>query len=771
MKRKTRKMKATGALLIIALLTAAVSAVNAENLTFDRSNLQITEGGAEYLGFEQLPAGGSLKLAIGQFLLPLNAGDRLASIKITSTSAVSLGLTPAPDWRDEITSTDPSFQPALEGPRPGTEPALVTGEIVIRGQRYAELALFPVTVDAEGKLWFHETLEFAIEDQCLAAEDLLPRESFGDLNSLSRQSRSSATSSSWGTEYVIVTSVDLAESLEPLVAYKNATGYITEIVLIEEITATYAGVDDAEKLREYLKTFYDGGGRYVLLAGDETVVPIRYAYHYNSDTLPLATDLQICDLYFADLTGDWDVDGDNIWGESYNDQADLTPELRVGRLPFNSPEEFATYTDKLISYETHPGGEDPSYLERAFFYSSDQMRDYGETGQHGSIALAYPEWFELDTVSAVEAARGDDATPVNLSPTLLDEVFEPGFGIVNVIAHGRSDGFSVKSSGYNAWPKSLMLTQEQNGDHGCFDSLSTPDKPAFYYSLACSNGAFDMDQEPFLHQNPMMSQALLGNEGGAIGFVAYSRWGWISSSHLLQQDFFDSLFAHPELPAVEAMYASKANRYYYRDLIYGQNFLGDPTLKVYTHIPDKLAIASKVVAGGIEVTVTTEGAPVSDCRLVLSKDGTYLMDLVTGGDGRVMFSYEFDSTTDYRISAMKTGASTTLADLMVTMVTSVDDDDPVLPSEFALHQNYPNPFNPSTVISFDLPENTAVRLTVFNVLGQTVTTLANDYFAAGHHEVEWTARNTRGNELASGIYFYRLEAGTLSEVKKMVLLR
>jgi len=60
---------------------------------------------------------------------------------------------------------------------------------------------------------------------------------------------------------------------------------------------------------------------------------------------------------------------------------------------------------------------------------------------------------------------------------------------------------------------------------------------------------------------------------------------------------------------------------------------------------------------------------------------------------------------------------------------------------------------------------------VFNVLGQTVTTLANDYFAAGHHEVEWTARNTRGDELASGIYFYRLEAGTLSEVKKMVLLR
>ena len=762
-------MKTSGAFAIL-LITAAFSTAGADNLTYDRVNLQTAESGAFYTGLKTLPAAEKFNLAFEEYLLPLNVGDRLEDISVVSISPELLGFVSPSAVEDGITSADPIFQPALKGPRPGSEPALITGEVTVRGQRYAELVLFPVTVDAEAALWFHGSLEIGIADECIETAGLIGRRDFTGLNDASLRSRLSAASS-WGTEYVIITSASLAESLQPLAAYKNETGYITEIVLMEEIAASYAGVDDAEKLREYLKTFYDGGGRYVLLAGDETVVPIRYAYHYNSDTLPLPSDLQICDLYFADLTGEWDVDGDNIWGERYEDQADLTPELRVGRLPFNTPEEFARYTDKLILYETQPGGDDPSYLERAFFYSSDQMRDYGETGQHGTIATAYPDWFEIDTLSAVEATRGDDVTPSNMSPTLLDGVFEPGFGIVNIIAHGRSDGFSVKSSAYNTWPKSLLITQEQTGDHGCFDSLSVPDKPALYYSLACSNGAFDMDQEPFLHQNPMMSQFLLGREGGAVAFVAYSRWGWISSSHLLQQDFFDSLFAHPELPAVEAMYASKANRYYYRDLVYGQNFLGDPTLKIYARAPERLSLKTEFDAGEVTITVESDGSPVTGCRLVLSENGAYLFDGMTDSQGRAVFSYEFDPERDYRVAALKTGAAVAQVDLVVTMVTDVDDDNPALPEDFTLHQNYPNPFNPTTVISFDLPSHSDVRLTVYNVLGQTVARLADGFFTVGHHELTWDAQSDGGGEIASGIYFYRLETETRSEVRKMVLLK
>jgi methionine-rich copper-binding protein CopC len=89
-----------------------------------------------------------------------------------------------------------------------------------------------------------------------------------------------------------------------------------------------------------------------------------------------------------------------------------------------------------------------------------------------------------------------------------------------------------------------------------------------------------------------------------------------------------------------------------------------------------------------------------------------------------------------------------------------------LPDEYALSQNYPNPFNPSTNISFALPEANHVRLDIYNVLGQKVETLLDENMPAGNHEVEWHASTA-----ASGVYFYRLEAGTFSETKKMMYLK
>jgi hypothetical protein len=90
----------------------------------------------------------------------------------------------------------------------------------------------------------------------------------------------------------------------------------------------------------------------------------------------------------------------------------------------------------------------------------------------------------------------------------------------------------------------------------------------------------------------------------------------------------------------------------------------------------------------------------------------------------------------------------------------------LLPKEFALAQNYPNPFNPATTINYDLPYDTRVILKVFNVLGQQVATLLNEDQKAGYRSVVWN-----GTGFASGIYYYRLEAGTFSGVKKLVLMK
>jgi hypothetical protein len=90
-----------------------------------------------------------------------------------------------------------------------------------------------------------------------------------------------------------------------------------------------------------------------------------------------------------------------------------------------------------------------------------------------------------------------------------------------------------------------------------------------------------------------------------------------------------------------------------------------------------------------------------------------------------------------------------------------DADDPRVELE-----NYPNPFNPVTQIRFTLPEATWVRLDIFNVLGQSVTTLVNRRLDAGEHMAPWD-----GCRAASGVYFYRLQAGSFTATRKMILMR
>lgn len=98
-------------------------------------------------------------------------------------------------------------------------------------------------------------------------------------------------------------------------------------------------------------------------------------------------------------------------------------------------------------------------------------------------------------------------------------------------------------------------------------------------------------------------------------------------------------------------------------------------------------------------------------------------------------------------------------------------DEEMLPTSFALKQNAPNPFNPSTRVDYDIPKATHVRMDIFNVLGQRVNTLVDEFQEAGSKSVIWDGRDYTGSVAASGIYFYRIEAGEFSETKKMMLLK
>ncbi len=94
-----------------------------------------------------------------------------------------------------------------------------------------------------------------------------------------------------------------------------------------------------------------------------------------------------------------------------------------------------------------------------------------------------------------------------------------------------------------------------------------------------------------------------------------------------------------------------------------------------------------------------------------------------------------------------------------------------VPLVFELKNNYPNPFNPTTTIEYALPHTELVRIDIVNVLGQIVTTLVNGEVQAGFHTVVWNGKNTLGSPVASGIYLYKIKAGTFTSVKRLTLLK
>lgn len=94
-----------------------------------------------------------------------------------------------------------------------------------------------------------------------------------------------------------------------------------------------------------------------------------------------------------------------------------------------------------------------------------------------------------------------------------------------------------------------------------------------------------------------------------------------------------------------------------------------------------------------------------------------------------------------------------------------------IPNKFSLYQNYPNPFNPSTKISFSLPQESFVNISIYNILGHKIRTLVNKTIQPGIHEVVWDGRNNFGQTAGSGIYFYRLMTSKYSQTRKMMLMK
>lgn len=140
-----------------------------------------------------------------------------------------------------------------------------------------------------------------------------------------------------------------------------------------------------------------------------------------------------------------------------------------------------------------------------------------------------------------------------------------------------------------------------------------------------------------------------------------------------------------------------------------------------------------------------------------------LEDLGIGGDGA-------DDVRDFSVNG---NHGDIVGDVLQGIgITGIDDGiDPALADEFVLYQNYPNPFNPETHIRYQLPKSATVKLEIFNLIGEKVAELASGQQTAGTHTIIWNGRNRFDAQVASGVYLYRLQAGSFVQTRKMILLR
>ena len=97
--------------------------------------------------------------------------------------------------------------------------------------------------------------------------------------------------------------------------------------------------------------------------------------------------------------------------------------------------------------------------------------------------------------------------------------------------------------------------------------------------------------------------------------------------------------------------------------------------------------------------------------------------------------------------------------------------DEILPITYNLYNAYPNPFNPTTTLWYELPENSYVNVTVYDMLGREIRTLVNTTQDAGFKSIIWDATNNQGNPVSAGVYLYKIQAGEFVQTKKMVLLK
>ncbi len=432
-------------------------------------------------------------------------------------------------------------------------------------------------------------------------------------------------------DYLIITSIKYDSIFSRLKDWKTKKGYKTKLSFIESILPYYSGVDSAEKIRNYIKDEYNlNGFKYLLLGGDRAIIPVRRLfamncnadYYTDEDSIP-------SDIYYSNLDGNFNLDGDTIWGE-VEDSADLVPEVVVGRILFDTiyygPSPIIS---RIIDYDLVKNTE---HLTRGVFLGMILWDDPMTSGGVAKDMIEkdiIPDYFHILKFYEDQGHIG--------KADILDSL-DMGYNIVNHNGHGSFKGVWVD-----------YKTAITRGDA---TTLTNGSKSGLFYSIGCWVGAFDREDTTYiLHSITENFQD--SPTGGFISLITNSRYGWgapgypgYGVSEMLDYRFFQILFTESDdkrpseiLNQVKSeIEPFSYDENLYRWHIYQLNYFGDPELPIFTENPKGLNVLFRKSSNIMEVFVKDEdNIPVSNALVCLSKD-TIIFRGKTDGNGYVDFS-------------------------------------------------------------------------------------------------------------------------------------
>jgi len=532
------------------------------------------------------------------------------------------------------------------GPYPSS-PLRLVGSSLGSGERLAELILFPLRYyPEEGKLFKVSRLRFRLFYHLEGSGGNSIRSDIGFyrrmvINPNDLPSHRFLPPRDY-LDYVVLTGDNLASAFEPLVEWKRQKGLRAAIRTISWINSNYTGRDLAEKIRNYLKVAYaDSGLKWVLLGGDVDIVPARVAYAMTSGAgfFPDEDSLR-ADLYYSDLDGSWDADGDGVFGE-VTDSVDLYPEVFVGRAPVRNLSEAQAFVDKVLAYEKNPPLD---YLEKALFFAEilwqDPYTDSGE-GKNQIDSLYVPDY--IDVQKLYESLGNENRN------TVLGAI-NSGKNFLNHAGHGN---YYVMGAGDDyLYPDDM-------------DALTNGDKQGILFSIGCWVGAFDYDaiSEHFI-RNP---------EGGGVAFIGNSRYGWGSPgnpgygySFKFDKELYRLWFQEGVVHVGEALALAKAvfipfsrEENVYRWHQYQLNLLGDPEMEIWTFTPGSLRVLSpdSLPQGpfSLSVSVMAGGTPISGALATLLQNGELIACGQTGQNGVAALNLVPQGPDSLLLTATRTG--------------------------------------------------------------------------------------------------------------------